>query len=582
MKKTTRKRLILLMISCLCLMYYQFSFGQESYKIVNAFPNVGNFTLVTDIQSHNNKMYICEAKGKIYVFDNSPNVSVRKTFADLSGIVSDRFGSYGVLSLVFSPYFEANRHIYVAYTYASSQDSIVYWALAQFTVSPTNHDSVITSSKTMIIDSIKFDKPGHPGGGMVFRKDSGTYHLYYALGDNSWDNDSLMDRGYLAQKLDNLYGKVLRIKVDTTTSQWGNYDIPSDNPLFNDTTGKRKEIYAWGFRNPWRMSLDTLTNIIWVGDVGENIWEEINIIIEKGRNYGWNIKVGPECNYYFPPNDPCDTIGKNLKDPFYAYEHVAPLGRSVTGGYVYRGHQFPELYGQYIFADWVLGKVWALNTNTRIAQPLFDTTNFSFTTFGRDQNGELYLGTSKNNDVIYKLSSPKLNLTCLIEGFYNSYNNSMSRDTVRTYMRNNTSPYIIVDSNTAVLDSTGKGIISFPRITNGTFYYLQVNHRNSIETWSATTQRFQNGTMNYNFTTAASQAYGNNLVLKNGKYCIYSGDVNQDGIIDASDLGQVDNAVYNYTSGYVQTDLNGDDFVDSSDLAIVDNNASQFISAIKP
>ncbi|MEO8209371.1 MAG: SBBP repeat-containing protein [bacterium] len=167
----------------------------------------------------------------------------------------------------------------------------------------------------------------------------------------------------------------------------------------------------------------------------------------------------------------------------------------------------------------------------------------------------------------------------LIEGFYDPVSNTLVRDTVRVYLRNTTSPYTPVDSAKIFTDNQGSGNYSFSNPVPGE-YYLVVKHRNSIETWSPAIFPFQ--TMNYDFTTAANKAYGSNQILKGTKYCIYSGDVNQDCIIDLVDLGEVDNDAFNGTGGYIQSDLNGDFFVDLSDLAIVDNNAYNFVSCVKP
>jgi len=174
-----------------------------------------------------------------------------------------------------------------------------------------------------------------------------------------------------------------------------------------------------------------------------------------------------------------------------------------------------------------------------------------------------------------------LNLSALIEGFYNPVLNTMISDTVRVYLRDDDSPYTIFDSTKGILNSSGNGVFSFRNFQTDRDCRLVVKHRNSIETWSNEVI-FQNDTLSYNFTTASSQAYGNNLIQKGSKFCIYSGDVNQDGIIDASDLSDVDNDAFISASGYVRTDVTGDNFVDGSDAAIVDNNVFNFVTKITP
>jgi len=153
----------------------------------------------------------------------------------------------------------------------------------------------------------------------------------------------------------------------------------------------------------------------------------------------------------------------------------------------------------------------------------------------------------------------------------------------KNFRRNSTAPFVIVDSAKAVIDSvTFMGEFFFNSASSGT-YYIVVKHRNSLETWSNSGLVFTaGGEMDYDFTAAVSQAYGNNMILKGSKYCIYSGDINQDGTIDGSDLSLVDNASNNFLSGYVREDCNGDMFVDGSDASIADNNASNFISIARP
>ncbi|MEO8209347.1 MAG: plastocyanin/azurin family copper-binding protein [bacterium] len=173
-----------------------------------------------------------------------------------------------------------------------------------------------------------------------------------------------------------------------------------------------------------------------------------------------------------------------------------------------------------------------------------------------------------------------LNLTSIIEGLWNG--SSMVSDTVKVYLRNSINPFSKADSTKVKLNSSGNGILSFSLTGNGS-YYIVVTHRNSIETWSKLPQTFSAGaTINYNFTTSADKAFGNNLTLKAGKYTIYSGDVNQDGTVDLSDLSLIDNDAFNFIAGYVVADVNGDETVDIADAAIADNNAFNFVIVMKP
>jgi hypothetical protein len=178
-----------------------------------------------------------------------------------------------------------------------------------------------------------------------------------------------------------------------------------------------------------------------------------------------------------------------------------------------------------------------------------------------------------------------LNLSVGIEGFLNPFSNSMNmRDTVNVFLRNSFSPYSVADSSKAVIDSlTLRGVLKFYTLSTGT-YYIEVRHRNSIETWSKPggEPMISGGITSYEFTNSGAKAYGNNLVLVGTKYCIYSGDINQDGIIDFSDLSIADNDAANFLSGYISSDVNGDNNTDITDLTIVDNNAFNLISKITP
>ena len=175
-----------------------------------------------------------------------------------------------------------------------------------------------------------------------------------------------------------------------------------------------------------------------------------------------------------------------------------------------------------------------------------------------------------------------LNLKSYIEGLYDNVNNIMTSDTAIIELRNNISPFNLIDQSKDILDANGNGSFNFNNTSNGTPYYIVVNHRNSINTWSATAVSFSSGLMNYDFSDASSKAYGNNMTLKGSKYCIYSGDVNKDETVDASDISSIDNDANNSVSGYVNTDLTGDDFVDAQDLSVVDNNATLGVSTVAP
>jgi len=175
-----------------------------------------------------------------------------------------------------------------------------------------------------------------------------------------------------------------------------------------------------------------------------------------------------------------------------------------------------------------------------------------------------------------------LNLTVLMQGFYNESSDLLTPDSMKVYLRNNTFPYSKVDSATSVLNSTGNSFFNFVNAQNNTGYYLELKHRNSIETWSNTNLSFSDNALTFNFSTSGSQAYGNNQIQKGQKFCFYSGDVNNDGTIDGSDVSLVENDVNINASGYLNTDLTGDNTVDASDLSIIEYNADNSVVKITP
>jgi hypothetical protein len=216
----------------------------------------------------------------------------------------------------------------------------------------------------------------HNGGQLAFGPDG---YLYIALGDGGSGGDP---QNY-AQNKSALLGKLLRIDVDKTQGSL-NYAIPTDNPFKNNTQGFKEEIYAYGLRNPWRFSFDFLTGKLWCADVGQNAWEEIDIII-NGGNYGWRCYEG---NHSYDMSKCSDT---NYIPPIWEYSHSE--GISITGGYVYRGPNLPQLYGKYIYADFGTKKIWALTYDgiNPATNQLLLAASRSITSFGVDINNELYV-----------------------------------------------------------------------------------------------------------------------------------------------------------------------------------------------
>lgn len=194
--------------------------------------------------------------------------------------------------------------------------------------------------------------------------------------------------------------------------------------------------------------------------------------------------------------------------------------------------------------------------------------------------------SATGNNLLNILSPSVLTLTAYMQGFYNPSTNLLVSDTVRVYLRNSTSPYAVVDSGQVYLNTAGSGTVSFNNAVNGTVYYLQLKHRNSMETWSKSPgQSFVSSALSYDFTTSASQAFGSNMKQVDAspvKFAVYGGDINADGIIDVSDVSLVDNDAFISQAGYVKTDLTGDNFVDVDDVSIVDNNSFASVGIVRP
>jgi glucose/arabinose dehydrogenase len=305
-------------------------------------------------------------------------------WGDLSSILTTHEtppNEMGLLSVAFSPNFIQDHVVYAYYTPPISPPPRVT-RLSRFTATTTD---LTEESQTTVIDIEDFDHR-HQGGHIIF-DDEGN--LLLSLGDGGFSGDSQET----AQNLGRLLGKVIRIDVSPLP-----YTIPQDNP-FVGMPGVREEIFAYGFRNPWRMTADSLTGEMWVGDVGEGAWEEVDHVI-AGGNYGWDCYEGYvvyETPGPSPPNNhPCTGP---FVTPRAVYNHSQ--GNAIVGGYVYRGSEMPELYGWYVYADYTTARVWAVNT-VGSAPPvqLTNESGYLITSFA-EIGGELYVVSRQHG--IYKL-----------------------------------------------------------------------------------------------------------------------------------------------------------------------------------
>jgi len=339
-----------------------------------------------------NRIFITSQNGKISLFRNSQDVISSKVFLNLQGRVNFS-GEMGLLGLAFHPNFQSNGYFYIAYNTIKPVSTVV----SRFKVTPGFPDSADVSSELVLLD-IPAATQIHKGGKLMFGTDG---YLYIGLGDGGPQGDPNNN----AENLTRFFGKILRIDVNSGSSGL-NYSIPPTNPFYNNSSGYKQEIFAYGIRNPWKFSQDIITNKIWLGDVGNNIAEEIDII-ESGINYGWNTMEGFEC---FSPSVNCDTTGLRL--PVLQYLHTEGDASSITGGYVYRGSRLSALYGKYIFGDFVSGEIWNLNYDgiNPATKTLLHDTGFPVSTFGVDKNNELYF-CSYSGGKIYQLRDTTVGIT---------------------------------------------------------------------------------------------------------------------------------------------------------------------------
>ena len=325
------------------------------------------------------RLFVVERAGTVRVVVEG---EVRpEPFLDLRDRVGSRGGEQGLLGLAFPPGFAASGRYYVYYTDLAGGS-----VLSRFTATGDGTDP---ASERVLLRQPQ-PASNHNGGQLAFGPDG---YLYLGLGDGGSGGDP---RG-AGQSLSTWLGKLLRLDVSGD-----DLAVPADNP-FVGREGALPEIWAYGFRNPWRFSFDPATGDLFIADVGQNAFEEVNLqpaASRGGENYGWNVMEGAAC---FSPREGCDADGLTL--PIVTYPHGPEWGRSITGGYVYRGSALPELQGAYVFADFVSGKVWRADATDGAWQvTLLLDTGFNVSTFGVDAAGELYLADYASGRV-YRLAA---------------------------------------------------------------------------------------------------------------------------------------------------------------------------------
>lgn len=349
-----------------------------------AFPNL-TFSEPIDLQhagDGSNRLFLVERRGMIKMFMNDRNVATAETFLDITNRVRIEGSEEGLLGVAFHPNFETNGYFYVNYVASEPRRTII----ARFTRDANDPNRADPASELRLLE-VEQPFANHKAGQLQFGADG---YLYIPLGDGGSAGDP-MGHG---QDRSTLLGSMLRIDVNNPANGL-NYGIPADNPYVGNTEGWREETWAYGFRNPFRFSFDPQTGWLWLSDAGQDAIEEINVV-HKGGNYGWKIMEGSGC---FEPKIRCDSMAEamGLVTPIYDYTHR--LGDVVIGGYVYRGTKMPALAGKYIFSDFNVGSIWALDFNQQdtSAMRVHEVVKLEgeralmISSYGIDQNNELYI-----------------------------------------------------------------------------------------------------------------------------------------------------------------------------------------------
>ncbi|MGH7522079.1 MAG: PQQ-dependent sugar dehydrogenase [Gemmatimonadales bacterium] len=335
---------------------------------------VGNFTspvFLTSPPNDSARLFIVEQAGRVRIVRR--DTTLARAFLDLRGRINAG-GEEGLLSIAFDPQYAINGRFYVYFTDDAGDIRVV-----RYNVSATDADSADETTADTVLAVAHPGQANHNGGQLQFGRDG---MLFIGTGDGGGGGDP--DNN--GQNKHTLLGKLLRLDVNGASG----YAIPADNPFATDTTGA-PEVWSYGLRNPWRFSFDRQTGDLYIGDVGQGEWEEVDVATVgnqrgKGANYGWSIMEGNHCY----PSGPCSTTG--LVAPFAEYSH-ANGACTVVGGYVYRGDAIPELDGHYFYADYCNGVV----TSFHFPDPVkIDWTSLlrpgnGVSSFGQDARGELYI-----------------------------------------------------------------------------------------------------------------------------------------------------------------------------------------------
>ena len=357
-------------------LFTQFAISAEKLpRAVKIIDSLNQPVFLTAPAGSTDALYILEKEGRVMTYDRTAKKIDSSPFLDIRDQIDIKMNEQGLLGMAFSPNYDKDKRFYLYYTDTKGDTQV-----SRFT--PATSGNGTTEEKLL---TVKQDFRNHNGGWIGFGPDD---LLYIGLGDGGAANDPKQR----AQDMSQLLGKILRIDVSGKKG----YEIPKDNPFISEKDS-RDEIYAFGLRNPWRCCWDIKTNMFYIADVGQNHWEEINAVSQKslkGADFGWRMR---EATHATPKGSVGADKPKAAIDPIFEYDHKT--GRSITGGYVYRG-KIKSIYGHYFYADWVIPKIWSIVYDGKEVTEEKDWTQVfaqngspiqAISSFGVDPQGELYI-----------------------------------------------------------------------------------------------------------------------------------------------------------------------------------------------
>lgn len=353
---------------------YEAGFMPKAYELVEVFDSIELVTPLhlTSLSIEPEFIYLVQKNGLVLKINT--NDDSQTLFLDTTSLIDTSKNEKGLLGFAFHPNYPLDPRVFISYT--NKSESVI--------ASLGVDEGVVDMNSHIVLLSFEQPYSNHNGGHLEFGSDG---YLYIASGDGGSTGDPKNN----SQDLSNLLGKILRINVDSNDEN-KHYSIPEDNP-FIQVNGARKEIFAYGLRNPWKFSFDRVRNLLLAADVGQDAVEEIDIII-PGGNYGWSIYEGSKVYKDLQ-------VTSDLIPPIWEYEH--PIGKSITGGFTYYGEKHQSLYGVYIYGDFISGKIWGLWLDENQEATVYELldTNLKIASFGRDESGEIYVLDYQGH--IYKL-----------------------------------------------------------------------------------------------------------------------------------------------------------------------------------